>query len=212
MKFFLLIILPLLLIVGCSKPINESSLVDRGGVKYQQDSQKPYSGEVFRLYDTGEKVYQGTYENGLLVSYSYLNKDGSIKEPIYFENLDERDGGLYTKDTNEPYFGLVFSLHDNGNKEWEGTLKDGKPHGLFTTWYENGQKEVEVTLKGGEKNGLSTIWYENGQKREEGNYKEDEKDGLWTEWYENGQKEFEETYKDGEIISQKFWNKDGSVE
>jgi len=38
-----------------------------------------------------------------------------------------------------------------------------------------------------------------------------DEDGLSTFWYKNGQKRFETTYKDGKIISQKSWNKDGSV-
>ena len=38
-----------------------------------------------------------------------------------------------------------------------------------------------------------------------------ERDGLYTNWYENGQKSFEGTYKDGELISEKYWNEDGSV-
>ncbi len=44
------------------------------------------------------------------------------------------------------------------------------------------------------------------------NFKDGESDGLQTDWYENGQKEYEETYKDGESISEKRWNKDGSVD
>jgi len=38
-----------------------------------------------------------------------------------------------------------------------------------------------------------------------------ERDGLYTNWYENGQKESEGTYEDGELISEKYWNEDGSV-
>ena len=79
MKRLLLIVLPLLLIVGCSKPIEDSTLINKDGLMYSPDSDKPYTGEVFINYSTGEKLYQGTYENGLLVQYSYLNKDGSVK-------------------------------------------------------------------------------------------------------------------------------------
>ncbi len=64
MKKTLLIVLPLLLIVGCSKPLDDESLIDRGGVKYQQDSQKPYSGKVFSLYGNGEKKLEGSYKDG----------------------------------------------------------------------------------------------------------------------------------------------------
>ena len=235
MKRLLLIVLPLLLIVGCSKPVNESSLVDRNGVKYQQDSQKPYSGEVFRLYDTGEKLYQGIYENGLLVSYSFLNKDGSVKEPVNGENLIDRSGLMYEVNGQKPYTGDVFELFENGNKEYfvrlkggkkdelqtswykngqkkyEETWKDGKPDGLYNEWYENGQKYREINYKDGKLDGLYNEWYENGQKSEEVNYKEDEKDGLYNDWYKNGQKRKEGTYKDGKLISLKKWNVDGSM-
>ena len=77
--------------------------------------------------------------------------------------------------------------YENGQKSYEGTIKDGKPDGLFTSWYENGQKE------------------------EEGIFKDKEQDGLWTSWYKNGQKKDERTYKDGKVISKKEWNEDGSV-
>ncbi len=33
-------------------------------MKYQQDSQNPYSGEVFDLYNNGNKKLEGSYKNG----------------------------------------------------------------------------------------------------------------------------------------------------
>ena len=51
---------------------------------------------------------------------------GCSKEPINFEQmLVERDNVYYTKDTNKPYTGDVFSLYDDGKKKSEGTFKDG---------------------------------------------------------------------------------------
>ena len=235
MKKILLIVLPLLLIVGCSKPVDESSLVEKDGMMYLPNSDKPYTGEVFNNYSTGEKEYQGTYENGLLVSYSFLNKDGSLKEPINYETtLFEREGVFYTEDTNKPYNGQVFSLfngekydegtlkngkkdklwtywYENGQKEYERTFKNGEKDGLWTEWYENGQKKTEWSYKNGKGDGLWTWWYKNGQKREEKTYKDDLEDGLQTYWYENGQKKQEETFKKGMRLSSKEWNKDGSV-
>ena len=119
-----LIITALMLIVGCSKPINEDSLIDRNGVKYQQDSQKPYSGKVFSLYGNGQKEFEGSYKDG------------------------KRDG-------------LWFWLDDIGQKYKEETYKDG------------------------------------------------ELDGLWTYWNYDGQKIRENTYKDDELISSKCWSDDG---
>ena len=150
MKRLLLIILPLLLIFGCSKPISEETLIDKDGLKYHPDTKELYSGEVFKI----------------------------------------RMGG---------------------GKEFEGSYKDGKKDGLVTWWYENGQMEQEVTYKDGVKDGLWTSWFENGQKDYESTYKDGERDGLVTQWYVNGQMSFKGTYKDGEVISEKYWNDDGSV-
>ena len=112
----------------------------------------------------------------------------SSPEPInYEETLNERDGVFYTKDTNEPYSGPVFSLYHDGQKEFEGTYKNGEFDGISTGWYENGQKEIEATFKDGKE------------------------DGLWTSWYENGQKKGEGIFKDGKLIYNKLWNEDDSV-
>ena len=260
MKKTLFILLPLLLIVGCSKPVEESTLINKDGLMFLPDSDSPYSGEVYfnydtgeklytgryengllieysylkkdgnvktpindetliekdkliydpnydepyngevvMYYDTGEKEYQGTYENGLLVQYSYLNKDGTVKEPINGETLIDRSGLFYEVNGQKPYTGDVFELHKDGSRKSTGSLKGGSYNGLIIGWYENGQKEGEVTFKDGILDGLTTGWYENGQKRFEETYKDGELDGLVTTWYENGQKEVEGTFKDGKL-------------
>jgi len=200
MKRFLLIVLPLLLIVGCSqKPVEDSTLINKDGLMYTPDSDKPYTGEVFNNYSTGEKEYQGTYENGLLIQYSYLNKDGSVKEPVNGETLIERGGLMYEVNGQKPYTGDVFELYRDGGKKYTWLLKGGKKDGKWTTWDENGQKREEVTYKDGKPDGLFTQWYENGQKKKEGTFKDGELDG-YIFWYENGQKEEEQTSKDGKRI------------
>ena len=218
------------------QPINDETLIEEDGLKYHPNYDEPYTGEVVMYYDTGEKEYQGTYENGLLVDYSYLNKDGSVKQPVNGETLIDRSGLLYEVNGQKPYTGDVFELYkdggrkytgslkggkkdglftywnENGQKEVEGTYKDGKEDGLYTEWYENGQKDYEGTYKDGELNGEWTWWYENGQKKSEGTYKDGKEDGngKWTWWYENGQKEAEGTFKDGELIESTSWDGDGN--
>ena len=81
----------------------------------------------------------------------------------------------------------------------------------YVEYYENGNKKEEATYKDGQKDGLLTRWHENGQKSKEGTYKDGLPDGSWNGWYDNGQKEFEGTYKGKKAISEKVWNKDGSV-
>jgi len=41
--------------------------------------------------------------------------------------------------------------YENGQKEYEGTYKDGKLDGKWTDWYENGQKKYEGIYKDGKK-------------------------------------------------------------
>ena len=64
------------------------------------------------------------------------------------DKIELRDGLFYFK--GEPFTGVAVEKADNGQKEWEATLKDGKSDGLWTEWYENGQKEFESTFKDGE--------------------------------------------------------------
>ena len=136
----------------------------------------------------------------------------SGQEPIDGSTLVEKDSLMYAPDSDKPYSGEVVSYYSNGQKEYEGTFKDGKLDGLHTNWYENGQKENELTYKDGKKEGLWTNWDENGQKSGEVTYKDGKRDGLSTTWYENGRKRFETTYKDGELIEETYWDEDGNKE
>ena len=52
MKKTLLIILPLLLIVGCSKQVDETTLIEKDGLMHLPNSDKPYTGEVLGNYMT----------------------------------------------------------------------------------------------------------------------------------------------------------------
>ena len=98
------------------------------------------------------------------------------------EMLVEKDGVYYTKDTNEPYTGLVFSLHNNGNKNNEGMLKNGKKDGVWTKWYNKYKKKSEGAYTNGIKEGLWTFWDKGGQKSVEGKYSNGKKDSTWTKW------------------------------
>jgi len=66
------------------------------------------------------------------------------------EMLIERNDVYYTKDTNKPYSGPVFTLYENGQLEHELTLRNGKVDGPFKVYDENGQLWNEGTWKDGE--------------------------------------------------------------
>ena len=141
----------------------------------------------------------------ILISVSFS------QEPINYETTLIKKGQLlYTKDTNKPYSGPVFSLYDDGKKREEGKLKDGKMISKTKwTWYKNGQKCSAANYKNSKVNASFTFWYENGQKISERIYKDGEIDGLDVYWYENGQKYREMTYKDGELINEIYWTENG---
>ena len=160
MKRLILIVLPLLLIVGCSqKPIDETTLIEKDGVMYLPDSDEPFSGEVIGLYQSGEKSYSGFYGNGKRVGiYTFYNKDGSLKEPIDLKTLSERDGLRYEINSDEPYNGKVYEYLDNG------IINNFLINGLFPnpTWtFVSSDSQI---FKGNLKNGrwLGYNYYDQG--------------------------------------------------
>ena len=89
----------------------------------------------------------------------------------------------------------IIKTYKNGQKWYEGYLKDGKVDGLFTFWYRNGQKSYEENYKNGLRNGKFTGWFENGNISSEKYFKNNKREGKWTTWYDNGQKSTECFYK-----------------
>jgi antitoxin component YwqK of YwqJK toxin-antitoxin module len=181
------------------------------------------------------KSFTSTMKHLLLMAFAILTIGCGEKKSdgVNQDELEDREGVFYLKNSDSPYTGKYFEFHDNGQKKSEENFKDGKPHGIGFSWYENGQKKVEANLKDGKPDGLSVYWYENGQKQAEinykdgkphgigfnwyengqkeaeGNHKDGKMDGLVVSWHENGQKMMETNYKDNELISGKFWNSKG---
>ena len=120
MKKILLIILPLLLIVGCSKQKEYSidNIVERESIYYKKFTEDIVNGFVFKEIK-GTKIRLGRIRNG--------NKDG--KWTIWFENGQKSSEGTF-KDGKED--GLHIEWHSNGQKGLEGTYKDGKQIGKLT--------------------------------------------------------------------------------
>ena len=112
---------------------------------------------------------------------------GCAKEPINLEALNERDDVYYTKDTNKPYTGAVFTLYPSGEKNADAYIKDGKIDGKVTVYKKSGQIEKEGNFKDGERDGKWTGYYENGQIKKETYYKDGKEDGKRTRYWSNGQ-------------------------
>jgi antitoxin component YwqK of YwqJK toxin-antitoxin module len=78
MKQTLLIITALMLVVGCSspEPINIDELVKKGDIFYTKDTNKPYSGPVFSLYENGQKEGEATFKDGKFIESTRWDEDG----------------------------------------------------------------------------------------------------------------------------------------
>ena len=143
-------------------------------------------------------------------SLSDADVERLLKEAVERDSIEEREGLLYLSGESEPYSGWVKSMYDSGQVKVLAQFKDGKPaDGPFTGWHENGEKQGEGTFKDGKPDGLSAMWHENGQKAFEATFKDGKMDGPATSWHENGQKQAEVIHKDGEKISAKYWNRKG---
>ena len=98
----------------------------------------------------------------------------------------------------QKYEGMEF--YDNGEPKYIKTYKESKGKlelVKLVSWHRNGQKEAEGTFKDGKLDGKHTSWHENGQKRYEGNYKDGKEDGLWTYYTEIGNGKYKVMYTDG---------------
>jgi len=172
MKNTILILIPLLFLTGCEKEV--TSLQNRGGVKYEINSETPFTGRLVKKYEDGQKEFEWNYTNGELDGrLTYWDKEG---------NVTKTEG------------------YKDGQKIYEGNWKNGKEDGFYTEWYENGQKMLEGNFKNGKLEGLGTQWYENGQKDYEGNFIDGKEEGLWTWWDEEGNVTETEIFKDGGLV------------
>lgn len=75
----------------------------------------------------------------------------------------------------------------DGRPRWKGNKNEGLSHGPFTMWYQNGRKKMQGTYKNGKKHGLSTMWHLNGSKWREQRHIQGEPSGYWRTWNEKGE-------------------------
>ena len=171
----------------------------------------------------GEKRMKTFLMAGLVVTFIFALSCSESGREIDAEKLQKRgDGIYYAINEEEPYSGKVVEFYDRGRKKSEQTFKNGKFHGLTTTWDFHGQKKSEVGYENGMKSGPYRIWYGKGQLEVEGTYKDGKEDGKWVFWYFGGQRLFgyvnrqkqkECNYKNGMLDGQWVsWYENGQKE
>ena len=153
------------------------------------------SGKVFEV--SANKLSKE--DNEFIASLSKPEKINPKLESINYNNLEIREDIIYLKNSDTPYTGKASKFYENGQKEFEVTIKDGKEDGLVVKWHKNGQKKAEVNRPAGKPEGILWEWYESGQKRLETNWKNGKKNGIQTQWHENGNKKSVSNFKEGKL-------------
>ncbi len=117
MKHIILMLTFFLFLTGVSEAKEVSYLQDRNGVKYEINSETPYTGAFVKKYENGQKMAEGNFYNGNtngLVTTWYETGQKHTKE-IY---KDGKKVGHHTK------------WHENGQVMAELNYKGGKKEGL----------------------------------------------------------------------------------
>ena len=107
------------------------------------------------------------------------------------------DGLQFTKVDRQKNQAETIGLTKEGKVSFEGELKDGKPHGAWTTFFPDGRPRWKGVKKEGVSHGPFTMWYPSGKRKIEGNYQEGKKHGISTMWHLNGAKWKEQSHQDG---------------
>ncbi len=122
------------LLISCSDINSVSSLENRNGLKYEVNSEIPFTGNHITYFNNGLKKTESSYtdgkENGL-VTWWYENGQKELEESYKF--------GKKT--------GLRTEWYENGRKRSEQNYKYDKRDGLMITWDKNGNITRMETYK-----------------------------------------------------------------
>ena len=182
-----ILLIALLLIFGCSKkPINyKEVLVARNDVFWTKDTNEPYSGPVFSLYENGDKKEEGNIKKGKRVDkwvyhtkigngkYDLTYLDGNYSLVKFTDNFNN-SWSAYTmtdiSDLNKLESKRVFYQKINGDYDFskfpsaEVRVNNGVGNGQFIRWNSSGKlKKIGWFGEDGDEIGIPVYWDDNGE-------------------------------------------------
>ena len=102
---------------------------------------------------------------------------------------------------------------ESGATAAEGTVRGGRPEGVWVFTTPEGVRFAEGSYRLGQPEGEWTWWFEDGQPRLQGSFRGGERSGLWWEFYDSGQKKSRTHYENGAPYGQRIeWYPDGRRE
>ena len=209
------ILLGLVLLVSCApNEVPSKSVVERDGIKYEVNSQTPFTGISVSSYKDGQLESKETYKDGKRDGLSYYYHDnGQLEFKVNFKE-GELDGA------QENY--------KNGQLHYISNYKDGKQYGTNIFYNSDGKRVAdsepsvidelhpngELSYRmhyqsqndGGQRHGLSEFFDENGQLTQEINYKDGKRDGIYKA-YVSGYLHDRRCYKNDEQTDMSYCEK-----
>lgn len=117
------------------------------------------------------------WKSGVIINQSSYYESGKIKEKIVFADGKIKDGS---------YLNLSgVNYYENGSKEKEYNLIDGKLNGIVSIYYDNGMIMSSISYSNGVQNGLEKNYSIQGKIEKEFTYVNSERNGPF-KIYENG--------------------------
>ena len=114
--------------VGCGqKVVEENKLVNRGGLRYEINSDDPFTGIVVEYWPNGQKEQEWEYRDGKLHGTTTNWYENGQK----WSETEFRDGKAH---------GQMIVWYKNGKKQREGAFRNGKPIS-GKCWDKNGNPE-----------------------------------------------------------------------
>jgi hypothetical protein len=178
-----LLTLLLLILIGCSKPINSNELVLRDDKYFVKNSTKPYSGKII-----GQIL--GKSKDGILNGEtSYFYKNGNLLKNGNLSNgVKEGEWKFY---------------NENGTMSKVGTFTKGNPIGDWKFFDEEGDLVIDIFLK----NDRTFVLIENGVKSITGQIDEDLNfDGKWVYYNEEESPVFKIQWNSGNKFRYQLFN------
>jgi len=93
----------------------------------------------------------------------FISSCGGEQVELHISNTVMFSGKLYKIDENKPFNGIVYNTYPNGQREYAGEYKNGRPNGFLTYWHDNGKKRREGELKDGKPLGRWIIYDDKGK-------------------------------------------------
>lgn len=88
------------------------------------------------------------------------------KPEIHISKTVQFEGKIYLLNSDDPFTGILYNEHSNGQREYEGYYKKGVPNGKLTYYFDNGSKMREGVLKNGSPAGRWIYYNSDGSIKE----------------------------------------------